>query len=75
MADALFMALSSSREQRKPRKDPQTPNIKLEASKRMWASTVRRWRRALHMYDPSEAVDDGAMMGAEDDDADDASAN
>lgn len=53
--------------------DPQTPDIHAECSRRSWDGQIKKWRRILHMYDPtpgngdllntfSDNADDGNMM-------------
>ncbi|GBG00250.1 hypothetical protein Rsub_12894 [Raphidocelis subcapitata] len=44
--------------------DPQTPDIKLKASKRCWAGLVRKWRRSLHAFDPQEGGDSQSKQPA-----------
>ena len=55
------------------RSDPWTPNKNQVCSKRSWDGQIRKWRRALHRFDPNEpgeadcdgeggqAVDDGSI--------------
>ena len=39
------------------RGDPWTPNKHQVCSKRSWDGQVRKWRRALHKYDPEGTVE------------------
>jgi hypothetical protein len=46
------------------RSDPWTPNKQQLCSKRSWDGQIRKWRRALHKFDPSaEVADDGSEEG------------
>jgi Histone RNA hairpin-binding protein RNA-binding domain len=56
---------------RRPRSDPQTPDIHTVCSRRSWDGQIKKWRRLLHVYDPlpvplleSEAEESAALMKA-----------
>lgn len=55
------------------RGDPWTPNKLQLCSKRSWDGQVRKWRRALHKFDPNETPFEGDNEDDDDDQSEDSS--
>ncbi|CAG9466429.1 unnamed protein product [Pedinophyceae sp. YPF-701] len=49
-----------SKDKRKPRVHPVTPDAHLKVSKRAFDGILKKWRRALHRWDPDQGDDGGA---------------